>query len=112
MDEGRIDVVQVDLTRCGGFTEAVKIASLAWDRGLPVANHGFTTYINVTAALHWLNSIPNALICEFVAETETTLRELITKQQLRAQDGYLSMPQEPGLGIDLNEDAISKYRVC
>jgi L-alanine-DL-glutamate epimerase-like enolase superfamily enzyme len=111
MDEGRIDVVQVDLTRCGGFTEAVKIASLAWDRGLPVANHGFTTYINVVAALHWLNSIPNALICEFVAETGTTLRDLITKQQLRAEDGYLSMPQEPGLGIDLNEDAIARYRV-
>ena len=47
MDRGRIDVVQVDLTRCGGFTEAMKIAALAWDRGLPVANHGFTTYINV-----------------------------------------------------------------
>ena len=52
MDRGKVDVVQVDLTRCGGFTEATKIAALAWDRGLPVANHGFTTYINVTAALH------------------------------------------------------------
>ena len=112
MDAGKIDVVQVDLTRCGGFTEAMKIASLAWDRGLPVANHGFTTYINVAAALHWLNSIPNALICEFVAETGTTLRELITKQRLRAEEGYLSMPQEPGLGIDLDDDAIARYRVC
>jgi len=35
----------------------MKIAALAWDRGLPVANHGFTTYVNVTAALHWLNAI-------------------------------------------------------
>ena len=112
MDRGRIDVVQVDLTRCGGFTEAMKIAALAWDRGLPVANHGFTTYINVTAALHWLNSIPNALICEFVAETDTVLRESVTRQQLRAQDGYLTMPQEPGLGIELNEEAIRKYRVA
>ena len=85
MDRGRIDVVQVDLTRCGGFTEAMKIAALAWDRGLPVANHGFTTYVNVTAALHWLNSIPNALICEFVAEEETNLREAITRQKLRAR---------------------------
>jgi L-rhamnonate dehydratase len=86
VDQRQIDVVQVDLTRCGGFTEAVKIASLARDHG-PVANHGFTTYINVAVALHWLNSIPNALICEFVAETETTLPELITKQQLRAPGG-------------------------
>ena len=61
MDEGKIDVVQVDLTRCGGFTEAMKIASLAADRGLPVVNHGFTTYLNVAAALHFLASIPNTL---------------------------------------------------
>jgi len=109
MDIGNIDVVQVDLTRCGGFTEAMKIAALAWDRGLPVANHGFTTYVNVTAALHWLNSIPNTLICEFVAEEETNLREAITRQKLRAKDGYLDIPQEPGLGIELDEAALEKF---
>jgi L-alanine-DL-glutamate epimerase-like enolase superfamily enzyme len=112
MDRGRVDVVQVDLTRCGGFTEAMKIAALAWDRGLPVANHGFTTYINVTAALHWLASVPNALICEFVSEEETNLREFVTKQKLRARDGYLDVPQEPGLGIELDEEAITKFRVA
>ncbi|MCL4793884.1 MAG: mandelate racemase/muconate lactonizing enzyme family protein [Bryobacteraceae bacterium] len=111
MDRGGIDVVQVDLTRCGGFTEAMKIAALAWDRGLPVANHGFTTYINVTAALHWLNAIPNALICEFVTEEETQLREAVTRQKPRAKDGYLDIPQEPGLGIDLDEEAIARLRV-
>jgi L-alanine-DL-glutamate epimerase-like enolase superfamily enzyme len=89
MDRGAWTCVQVDLTRCGGFTEAMKIAALAWDRGLPVANHGFTTYINVTAALHWLASIPNALICEFVTEEETNLRESLTKQKLRARDGFV-----------------------
>jgi L-rhamnonate dehydratase len=109
MDRGGIDVVQVDLTRCGGFTEAVKIAALAWDRGLPVANHGFTTYVNVTAALHFLNSIPNALICEFVAEEETNLRESVTKQKLRAKDGYLDIPEAPGLGIDLDEEGMAKF---
>jgi len=110
MDRGRIDVAQVDLTRCGGFTEAIKIAALAWDRGLPVANHGFTTYINVAAALHWLNAIPNALICEFVTEEETNLRESLTVQKLRARDGYLDIPQAPGLGIDLDEEALTSLR--
>ena len=112
MDKGKIDVVQIDLTRCGGFTEAMKIASLAHDRGLMVANHGFTTYINVMAALHFLNSIPNALIVEFVAEEETRLREQITLQKLRADHGYLSIPDAPGLGIDLDEEGIRKYRVA
>jgi L-rhamnonate dehydratase len=111
MDRGRVDVVQVDLARCGGFTEAMKIASLAWDRGLPVANHGFTTYVNVAAALHWLNSIPNGLICEFVAEAGTTLRDSITRQRFRAVEGCLDIPQEPGLGVELDEEAIAAYRV-
>ena len=112
IENGAAQFIMPDIAWCGGFTEAMKIAALAWDRGLPVANHGFTTYINVAAALHWLNSIPNALICEFVAEEETNLRESLTKQRFRAKDGYLEMPQEPGLGIELNEEAIGKYRVA
>jgi L-alanine-DL-glutamate epimerase-like enolase superfamily enzyme len=64
----------------------------------------------VTAALHWLNSIPNALICEFVAEEETNLREYVTKQKLRADDGYLKIPDAPGLGIELDEAAIGRFR--
>jgi L-alanine-DL-glutamate epimerase-like enolase superfamily enzyme len=112
MDKGRIDVVQVDLTRCGGFTEAMKIASLASDRGLRCVNHGFTTYINVAAALHFLNSIPNSFITEFVVEEGTQLREEITLQRMVAQDGTLAIPQEPGLGIELNPKGIEKYRVA
>lgn len=112
MDRGKVDLIQVDLTRCGGFTEAIKIAALAWDRGLPVANHGFTTYINVAAALHWLASVPNALICEFVTEEETNLRESLTKQAIRAVDGYVPIPDAPGLGIELNEEAVAKFRVA
>ena len=112
MDRGKIDVVQIDLARCGGFTEAMKIASLAHDRGLVVANHGFSTYINVMAALHFLNSIPNALIVEFVVQEETTLREQITRQKLRAVGGYLSIPDAPGLGIELDEEGMAKFRTA
>jgi L-alanine-DL-glutamate epimerase-like enolase superfamily enzyme len=109
MDHGQIDIVQVDLTRCGGFTEAMKIASLARDRGLPVVNHGFTTYINVAAALHFLNAIPNSFITEFVVEEGTTLRDSITRQRITATDGVVPIPMEPGLGIDLNEEALQRF---
>ncbi len=98
---GKIDVVQVDLTRCGGFTEAIKIAALAADRGLPIVNHGFTTYLNVAAALHFLASIPNTLgLLEFVVEEGTTLRQSIT-ETIRARDGMVAVPDAPGLGIEL-----------
>lgn len=114
IEEGDVDVVQMDLTRCGGFTEGMKIASLAADYGKPVANHGFTTYINVAAALHLLNAIPNALIAEYVVQEHNgaALRDCLTLQKIRAQDGRLAIPQEPGLGIDLNEAVLNGLRVA
>jgi L-rhamnonate dehydratase len=112
MDRGRVDIVQVDLTRCGGFTEAMKIASLAADRGLRVANHGFSTYINVHAALHWLNAIPNGLIAEFVVQENTDLREHLTKGHVRMKGGCLSIPDAPGLGLELNEEQVRRHRVA
>jgi L-alanine-DL-glutamate epimerase-like enolase superfamily enzyme len=114
IEEGDVDVVQMDLTRCGGFTEGMKIATLAADHGKPVANHGFTTYINVAAALHLLNAIPNALIAEYVVQEQNGagLRECLTQQKIRAQDGRLAIPQEPGLGIELNEATLNRLRVA
>lgn len=109
MDKGCIDIVQIDLTRCGGFTEAMKIASLAVDRGVPVVNHGFSTYVNVAAALHFLNSIPNSFILEFVAEEQTTLRDALTRQRITAKDGFVDIPSEPGLGVDLDPAALEQY---
>ena len=111
MDRGQIDVVQVDLARCGGFTEAMKIGSLAADRGLPIVNHGFTTYINVAAALHFLNAVPNSFIMEFVAEEKTTLREVLTRQRFVATDGFVDIPMEPGLEVELSDEALSKFAV-
>jgi L-alanine-DL-glutamate epimerase-like enolase superfamily enzyme len=110
--EGNIDIVQIDLTRCGGFTEARRIAYMAADHHRLVANHGFTTYINVAAALHFLDSIPNAVIAEYVAQGNTNLRDFLTHQKIVVKDGYLDIPEGPGLGVDLNEKMIAKYRVA
>ena len=112
MDVGKIDVAQVDLTRCGGFTEGMKIAALAADRGIPVVNHGFTTYLNVAAAIHYLASIPNTLgLLEFVVEEETTLRHHIS-EPIRAKDGRVAVPEGPGLGLEITEAAFEKFRVA
>lgn len=111
MDVGKVDIVQVDLTRCGGFTEAMKIASMAADRGVPVVNHGFTTYLNVAAALHYLASIPNTLgLLEFVVEEGTTLRHHIS-DPIRAVDGRVAVPDAPGLGLGMDEAGVARYRV-
>ena len=85
---------------------------MAADHHRLVANHGFTTYIDVAAALHFLNSIPNAVIAEYVAQGNTKLRDVVTRQKIAAKDGYLDIPEDPGLGVELDDEAIRKFRVA
>ena len=59
-----------------------------------------------------MNSVPNGLFVEFVVQETTNLREFITRQKLRAIEGFLPVPQEPGLGIDLDEEQVSRLRVA
>jgi L-rhamnonate dehydratase len=110
MDRGKIDIVQVDVTRCGGLTEAMRIAHLAEDRHKPVVNHSFTTGINLAASLHFTAALKNAFILEY-CESPSPMRRSITKQTFEAVDGIVKVPEEPGLGVDLDEDAVAKYRI-
>ena len=57
--------------------------------------------------LHFLASIHNSFIMEYVVEEETTLRDEITSQ---ARDGFVEIPEEPGLGVQLIDEAIDRYR--
>lgn len=109
MDTGGIDVVQVDVTRCGGLSEARKIADLARDRHKPVVNHSFKTGINMAASLHFLAGTGNNWFLEYGQEP-SPLREELTHQTFPVVDGYVALPQEPGLGITLNEATVEAYR--
>ncbi|MBX6323673.1 MAG: mandelate racemase/muconate lactonizing enzyme family protein [Rhodospirillaceae bacterium] len=109
MDEGQIDVVQVDLTRCG-LTQAMRIAALAQQRGLTVINHNFTTDINTAASLHFLSSVPNAFILEYCVEPSEISRSL-ARNPIKVVDGHAAVPTEPGLGVEPDPAIIEKYLV-
>ncbi len=110
IERGGISIAQVDLAR-NGFTEATRIADLAEDRGLRVVNHFYTGGVNLAAGLHWLASRKSAFICEYCVE-ETPLRWDVTKQKMAIDaNGFVHVPEGPGLGIDLDDDTIEKYRV-
>jgi L-alanine-DL-glutamate epimerase-like enolase superfamily enzyme len=109
IERGRINIAQIDLTRCG-FTQSMKIAAIAARNGIKVANHCFTTDINVAAALHLLASIPNALILEYGVEPGEIARSL-ARNPIRVLDGHVAVPQEPGLGVEPNQDVIERYLV-
>ena len=109
IERGRIDIAQIDLAR-NGFTAARKIADIAEFRGIRVVNHFYSTPINLVAGLHWLASRKSAFIFEYCVE-DTAIRTQLIKQEIKAQDGFITVPEEPGLGIELNEEAVNRYRV-
>ena len=87
-----------------------RIADVAADHGVRVVNHFNTNPIGMAACLHWLASRQSAFILEYCVE-ETPIRQDLAKQKLSVVDGYIGVPEEPGLGINLNEEIIERYRV-
>ena len=110
MDRGKVDVVQVDVCRVGGLTEALKIGWMAFDRGRLVVNHSYSTDIDQAAALHFLACMPHTEMLEFCVESGP-LRSQLARNPLQAVDGWVPVPEEPGLGVEINEDIIERYAV-
>jgi len=110
INETHIDVVQPDMSRCGGLTEAKKIASIAADANILCVPHAFKTGILVAASIHLIASIPHAPFLEF-SVTESGIRKELLAKPFVQKDGYVDVPTAPGLGIELNPDVIRKYGV-
>ncbi|WP_306119091.1 MULTISPECIES: mandelate racemase/muconate lactonizing enzyme family protein [unclassified Roseitalea] len=109
IEEGGIGLAQIDLTRCG-LTQAMKIADHAAQKGVMVANHNFTTDLNTAASLTFLAAVPNALMLEYCVEPSEISRNLARKP-FRQHDGYMAVPEEPGLGFEPNFETIETYLV-
>ena len=110
IDQGGIQIVQVDIAR-NGFSEAVRIADFAEDRGLRVVNHFYTNGINLAASLHWLASRRSSFILEY-SIAEIQLRWNVTKQKMKIDaEGYVHVPKGPGLGVDVDENVVENFRV-
>jgi L-alanine-DL-glutamate epimerase-like enolase superfamily enzyme len=111
MERGGVQVVQPDIGRVGGLTEARRVCQLGAERGRRVVPHLWKTGISIAAA------VPLAAVtrgCEYVeflpAElSESELRQDLTLQELEMVDGVISAPQAPGLGVELNRDALERY---
>ena len=110
MMEIGIDVVQVDVTRVGGLTRSKRMGWDAAERHRLCVNHSYKTGINIAASLHFVAALPNTHYFEYCVE-QGDLRKYLTKQAFPVIDGDISVPEEPGLGIELNEEIVAKYRV-
>lgn len=109
--QGAIDIVQPDIVWAGGFTECRRIAALAHAYNLMVAPHAFSSAILLAASMHLLASIPNGLILE-LDQNPHALREELLKEPIRAdQQGFVTLPERPGLGVELDPVVVERYRL-
>ena len=110
IDRRALDVYQVDLSR-NGFTESAYIRRRVEEAGARLCNHCYTSPVTVAASLHWLSTCRDAFLFEDCVE-DSPLRHELTTQPVQAMEGWISVPDGPGLGIDLNEDFVSSHLIA
>jgi L-rhamnonate dehydratase len=113
MDRGHIDVAQPDVGRVGGFTEAKRVCDMAADRGKLIVPHCWKTGIGIAASAHLAAATAHCPYIEFLPAhlSESVLRRELTVDELQLVDGKIPLPKEPGLGVQVNPDALRKYEV-
>jgi L-rhamnonate dehydratase len=111
IERAQVDVLQPDLTRCGGFTAARKIVHMAETANVLVIPHSWSSDLLTAASLH-LNAFQRrAVFVEFNTSQGPLSRELV-REPLRLVDGFLPVPTGPGLGVEVNEATIERYRIA
>jgi L-rhamnonate dehydratase len=108
--ESHVDIIQPDISRCGGLTEAKKIAASAADNNVMLVPHAFKTGILVAASIHLIASLPHLPFLEF-SVTESGIRKHILEEPFVQKDGYVKVPELPGLGVKLNNEVILRYGI-
>jgi L-alanine-DL-glutamate epimerase-like enolase superfamily enzyme len=112
-DRGRLDVLQPDVGRVGGFTEALQVCRIAGERGRLIVPHCWKSGIGIAASAHLAAACEHCPYIEFlpVGLAESPLRRELLLGDFSVTDGQITVPDEPGLGIALNRDVLEKYRV-
>lgn len=111
IERGGVDVLQPDLTRCGGFTVARKIVHMAERANRLVIPHSWSSDLLTAASLHLTAFERRAEFVEF-STSQGPLSRMLVKEPLRMVDGHLKVPEGPGLGVEVNDAVIEQYRIA
>lgn len=113
MERGRVDVVQPSSVRAGGMHEILNIAEEAYRRGLLCIPHSWWHLVGTAAEVHLAAVTPNMPFFEFpmAFPDSPVISELLTPKLDVSPDGTIEVPQRPGLGFELNEDVVQRFRV-
>jgi L-alanine-DL-glutamate epimerase-like enolase superfamily enzyme len=111
VERAHVDVVQPDVTRCGGITELLRIGEQARAAGVQTVPHAWKSGIIKAASLHVNAVLPDATFQEYcIADTPINTRLTVERLPL-LDDGTIAVPTEPGLGVTLDEELVASLRV-
>jgi len=108
LEAGAFDVVQPDVTKCGGISEERRIAWMAQEHGVRFIPHGWNTAVGLAADLQLASAFPDTDLVEYLTGSPYVDDIAAGAWHLDA-DGMLPIPDQPGLGIALNRDALLRY---
>ncbi len=111
MDRGHIDIVQPDVGRVGGVTEAMRVVQMAHDRGKLVVPHCWKSGIGIAATAQVALAAGNCPFIEFLPApvSESCLRRELLLKELPVEDGQIQPPSQPGLGVVLDASAVARF---
>ncbi|NLS78614.1 MAG: galactonate dehydratase [Chloroflexi bacterium] len=99
------DIIQPDICVAGGFLEMKKIAAMAEAFYVTVAPHNPMGPLATAVNVHLAASIPNFLILEYIPDDEGPRRDVL-REPMKVVNGYIPVPDKPGWGVELNEEAL------
>ena len=113
IERGGVAVVQPNIGRGGGLTEIRRIADMCELHGVQVVPHGWKTGITSAVGRHFQAACPAAPLFEYISPAvfDSRLRRELVSPEPEIVDGEMALPTGPGLGIELNEEVVERYRV-
>jgi L-rhamnonate dehydratase len=109
--EGCVDVVQPDLSRCGGISVAAKVAGMAEEAGIDLVPHSWLTHLLTGYSLQLIATLPRARFVEFNVSQSALTRSIARASFSLAEDGTVPIPDTPGIGVEVDLDFIRAHRV-
>ena len=105
---GAVDFIQPDVARAGGITEIKRITKLAARHDVPVSFHTWGDGVALAASVHLAAALKDCIVME-LDYTYNPLREELLRKPFRVESGYLTPPEKPGLGIELDPEALQRF---
>ena len=109
--QGCVDVIQPDLSRCGGITVAAKVAGMAEEAGIDLVPHSWLTHLLTGYSLQLIATLPRARFVEFNVSQSPLTAGIARASFSLGEDGCVAIPDTPGIGVDVDTDFIRAHRV-